>query len=144
VDESFAGDEQAEIIWSAPGTYTLRVIDRDGYVSRTTLDAPLALPGEQLAVSVMPLVIASVRDLDEVGALSALDVIAGVAQIVQVRLSVSPSAPSPETPIKRHGQVMMVYPDRELAHDYRLTEDGQLVSLRAGSRDFAPLSPVRS
>jgi imidazolonepropionase-like amidohydrolase len=121
--ETTLGEERCELAWSDAGRYEVRLRDVDGAELRFEHDGPALVPSEQLAFTVMPLLIARApAGADRVEALS---IDGGEPRVAAVAWSPAASPAEDELAavarIMRHGQ-------RTEQH-YRVHRDGALLAL---------------
>jgi Amidohydrolase family len=140
LEQSFAGDERCEITWSEAGTYTIRLIDVDGYETLFTLGDHMVLPGARLALTVMPVILAQELGAGEGRAASALHVDAAGARVLPIKLSAVTSAGQSGSAPERQWRITVDYAGESIEQTYCLACGGRFLSMEEGWRELVPAS----
>jgi imidazolonepropionase-like amidohydrolase len=131
--ESIAGEEISRINWSAGSGYTVRTTEVDGYTSEAVLaTAAMAVPGGNLAASVLPLLLAAGSGWETDAALPTLSIDAGKCALSTMTISVgdghNPAGESDDVG-GRTWRVKVEWPSRSSEQTYRVARDGNLVGM---------------
>jgi Amidohydrolase family len=112
--ESFVGTETGEVSWSEAGGYTVRYRAVDGYVSEKALASARMVPSEQLALSVVPRLIAE----RQACIVSALDAEADTPSRAEMSVAPVEDGQAWRLQVSRTGQ--------RVEQTYRIAADGRL------------------
>lgn len=134
--ETPTGEETCQIDWSESEGYNVSFKDIDGHETSSVLTGKMLFPGDTLAMSVFPLMIAQQPQMSSAKTFSVLGVAGGRASVSQV--TISKIQDTDET----QWQIKITHPNESSEQTYRLDSSGRFLGMKAtssrGPREFVP------